>query len=62
MTIKQTAQHFFDACETGKGWDTCKQWCHAQATFSAQLLYFAKLIPRTRRHVANGPMLLLALS
>ena len=36
MTLKQSAQQFFDACETGKGWDICKQWCHAQATFSAQ--------------------------
>jgi predicted ester cyclase len=35
-TIKTTAREFFDACETGKGWDTCKQYCHPTATFSAQ--------------------------
>jgi predicted ester cyclase len=31
-----TARKFFDACETGKGWDGCKQFCHADATFTAQ--------------------------
>jgi predicted ester cyclase len=36
MAIKQTAMEFFDACETGKGWDECKQWCRNDATFSAQ--------------------------
>ena len=35
-TIKNTAERFFDACETGKGWEECKQYCHAGATFSAQ--------------------------
>jgi predicted ester cyclase len=34
--IKSTAEHFFDACETGKGWSVCQQFCHADATFSAQ--------------------------
>ena len=34
--IKETAEKFFDACETGKGWDGCQQYCHAGATFSAQ--------------------------
>lgn len=34
--IKDTAERFFDACETGKGWDVCKQYCHPSATFSAQ--------------------------
>jgi predicted ester cyclase len=34
--IKDTAQRFFDACETGKGWDGCKSFCHPDATFSAQ--------------------------
>ncbi len=35
-SIKDTAERFFDACETGKGWDVCKQFCHPGATFSAQ--------------------------
>ena len=30
------ARAFFEACETGKGWDTCQQFCTADATFSAQ--------------------------
>ncbi|MDG2004467.1 MAG: nuclear transport factor 2 family protein [Novosphingobium sp.] len=36
MSIKQTARDFYHACETGQGWETCKQWCHAGATFSVQ--------------------------
>lgn len=35
-TIKETARQFFDACETGKGWEVCKQYCDPKATFSAQ--------------------------
>jgi steroid delta-isomerase-like uncharacterized protein len=30
------AQAFFDACETGKGWETCRAYCTPAATFSAQ--------------------------
>jgi predicted ester cyclase len=30
------AQLFFDACETGKGWDGCRPYCHADASFSSQ--------------------------
>ena len=33
-TIKDTAKRFFDACETGKGWEGVQQYCHADATFS----------------------------
>ncbi|MFQ6030987.1 MAG: ester cyclase [Dehalococcoidia bacterium] len=35
-SIKEKAEQFFDACETGKGWETCRQYCHPQATFAAQ--------------------------
>ncbi len=35
-TMRDTAERFFDACETGKGWDVCRQFCHPDATFSAQ--------------------------
>ena len=35
-SIGKTAQEFFDACETGKGWNACQQYCHSTATFSAQ--------------------------
>ena len=30
------AKLFFDACETGKGWEVCQAYCQAEATFSAQ--------------------------
>jgi len=33
---RETAEHFFDACETGKGWEGCAQNCHTDATFSGQ--------------------------
>lgn len=36
MTMKDTAQRFFDACEGGKGWEGCRQYCHGDATFAAQ--------------------------
>ena len=36
MSISDTAMAFFDACETGKGWDACAEHCHADATFSGQ--------------------------
>ncbi len=34
--IRQTAERFFEACETGKGWEVCKEYCKPAATFSAQ--------------------------
>lgn len=34
--ILNSARQFYDACETGKGWDVCKTFCHPDATFSAQ--------------------------
>ena len=35
-TLSRDAFAFFDACETGKGWDACKDYCKADATFSCQ--------------------------
>ena len=35
-TILETAEQFFQACETGRGWEGCKQYCHPGASFSAQ--------------------------
>ena len=34
--IMDTARAFFEACDTGKGWDACSAYCHADATFAAQ--------------------------
>lgn len=36
MSLHDTATRFFDACETGKGWDGCLEWCHPDAGFAAQ--------------------------
>ncbi len=36
MSISDSARAFFDACEGGRGWDTCKRWCHDDASFSCQ--------------------------
>ncbi|SDA29070.1 Predicted ester cyclase [Methylobacterium sp. UNC378MF] len=34
--ITTVAKAFFDACETGGGWEACERYCTANATFSAQ--------------------------
>ena len=34
--LTDIAEKFFDACDTGKGWDSCSTYCNADATFSAQ--------------------------
>jgi predicted ester cyclase len=35
-SINAVAEAFFDACETGKGWEVCNAFCTPDATFSAQ--------------------------
>jgi predicted ester cyclase len=35
-SMQEAAGQFFDACDTGKGWDACSGFCHSGATFSAQ--------------------------
>ena len=34
--ILEKAKLFFDALDTGKGWDGCSAYCHTDATFGAQ--------------------------
>lgn len=34
--IRETAQRFFDACESGTGWEGCREFCTPDATFSCQ--------------------------
>lgn len=34
--ILEPARQFFEACETGRGWDACKAFCSPDATFSSQ--------------------------
>ncbi|MTI42466.1 putative ester cyclase [Roseibium hamelinense] len=36
MSHCETAKAFFEACETGQGWEACKPFCHDGATFSCQ--------------------------
>ena len=36
MNMSDTAMSFFDACETGKGWAECAQYCASDASFSCQ--------------------------
>jgi len=35
-SITTVAEAFFEACETGKGWEVCSAYCTPTATFSAQ--------------------------
>ena len=35
-SIANVAREVFDACEAGKGWEVCKDYCKPNATFSAQ--------------------------
>lgn len=34
--ITKTARQFFEACETGKGWEGCQAYCTPDARFTAQ--------------------------
>jgi steroid delta-isomerase-like uncharacterized protein len=36
QTMVTTAAAFFEACESGKGWEACSVYCAPDATFSAQ--------------------------
>jgi predicted ester cyclase len=36
MGIEQTAREFFEACETGGGWEACRSHCHHDASFACQ--------------------------
>ena len=35
-SISETARLFFEACEEGKGWEGCKEYCTSDATFTSQ--------------------------
>src|SRR5581483_9502479 len=60
MSITTTAQAFFDACDTGKGWEVCSAYCTPDASFSAQaepLLGIKTLADYTNWMKAIGPVL-----
>ena len=42
-SMMETAQAFFEACETGKGWEACRAYCTPDASFSAQAEPLAKV-------------------
>jgi predicted ester cyclase len=42
-TITETARSFFEACETGKGWAVCREYCTPDASFVAQAEPLAEL-------------------
>ena len=35
-SIRETAAQFVDACDAGRGWEACRQFCHEDATFAVQ--------------------------
>jgi ketosteroid isomerase-like protein len=41
--IKDLAKRFYEACEDGKGWEVCQEFCHPGATFSAQAPALAEI-------------------
>ena len=41
--ITETARAFFEACESGKGWEGCRAYCHPEASFTAQAEPIANL-------------------
>ena len=36
MSISEIAMNFYEACDSGKGWGSCKDYCLEGATFSCQ--------------------------
>ena len=36
MSITESARQFVDACDSGRGWKECAQYCHDGASFSVQ--------------------------
>ncbi|HBO6052665.1 ester cyclase [Pseudomonas aeruginosa] len=35
-TLTETAMSFFEVCESGKGWQECRRYCHENAAFNVQ--------------------------
>ena len=52
MSRNETEHAFFEACETGKGWEPCLVWCHEDATFFVKQTPWPT--PRHWRHIRNG--------
>ena len=41
--IREIADKFFDECETGKGWESCKNYCNEDASFSCHSYNLAEV-------------------
>lgn len=42
-SVTETARAFFDALDTGQGWEACSAYCHPDATFAAQAAALAEI-------------------
>src|SRR5439155_21844969 len=56
-TFTDTARAFFDACDTGEGWEACSAYCHADATLAVQAVPLADVT--TLKDYADGVKALL---
>ena len=54
-TIKETALAFFEACETGKGWDACSPFCQSGATFQSQAEPIAEITSLCLLYTSPSP-------
>ena len=43
MTRFETAEKFFEACETGKGWNGCQNYCSDNASFAGEAVALEKI-------------------
>ena len=41
--LLETGKLFFEACDGGKGWEVCREYCHADATFAVQANLLAEI-------------------
>ncbi|ANQ23774.1 hypothetical protein BA893_19245 [Vibrio natriegens] len=60
QTIKEIATQFFEACESGKGWDACKKFCHENAQFESQAEALAS-ITTVHEYTEYMPLLFITL-
>lgn len=42
-TIRDVALRFLEACESGEGWEGCRDHCHSEATFSCHADILAEI-------------------
>ncbi|PJK28005.1 ester cyclase [Minwuia thermotolerans] len=43
-SISETGRQFFEACETGQGWQECQRFCTDDASFSSQAEPLAEIV------------------